>query len=335
MTAVAKKQQANVSPLEVEISRWLRNTAGEVVETRIMALDYVLDGGLRTGRIVEIYGPEQSGKTTLMLHIVRAFLEQKKGTVIYIDTEHALDERWAKLNGVDFEDRRFKLIQPDSTNEALQVVEKLAKYPEVSLIVLDSLPALALEEELEAEDFQATQPGLLARAFNRTLRILTSLLPRNGSCFVFSNQLRSSMTPYGSPETTPGGRMKNYAASYRLEVRRKDWIGTKKEPTGIVSTVRAVKNKCGQPYRTADIYITTNGLDVATTDAEFLLMLGLVTRNGSHYTLNSNTLLGKSALVNYLQQNRDQVYTLFKQKLEELRNQYDEPWEVQETDEEH
>lgn len=315
---MAKK---DLSPLEVEIARWVKNVDGTVVPTGIMPIDYVLDGGIRTGRIVEIFGPEQSGKTTVMLNIVKAFLNQTNGKVIYVDTEHALDTRWAVLNGVNLSDHRIALIQPNSTNEALEVIEKLCRYKEVKLIVLDSLPALALEEELDSQGYHSAQPGLLARAFNRTLRVLTSMLPQNGSVFVFSNQLRSSMSPYGSPETTPGGRMKNYSTSYRLEIRKKDWIGTKQAARGIVSTVRAVKNKCGQPYRAAEIYITSKGLDANLSNFDILVMLGIIQRSGTYFTVNNTTIQGKDQTVTYVEQNYNGLYAIFKQKLEELTNE--------------
>lgn len=311
---MAKKQTSSISPFEVAVSRWVRDIAGEVVATKIMPVDYVLDGGIRTGRIVEVFGPEQSGKTTLMLHIVRSFLESKDGKVVYVDTEHSIDANWALLNGVDFSDKRVVLIQPSSTNEALAAVEQLSKYKEVCLLVLDSLPALALEEELEAEDYHSAQPGLLARAFNRTLRVLTSTLPANNSVFVFSNQLRSSMAMYGSPETTPGGRMKNYAASYRLEIRKSDWIGTKQDAHGIVSTVRAIKNKCGQPYRAAEIYITSKGLDVELSNFNMLVSLGIIQRNGPTFVIDNTTFKSKAEILAYLKQNRDTVYTKFSEK---------------------
>jgi len=317
---VPSKKPQSLSPLEVEIKRWVRDLSGDIVRTKIMALDYVLDGGIRTGRILEIFGPEQSGKTTVMLHIAKAFLESRKGRVVYIDTEHALDERWAKLNGLDLSDERVVLIQPSSTNEALTIAERLCRYPEVSLIVLDSLPALALEEELQAEDYHSVQPGLLARAFNRTLRILTSALPQNQSVFVFSNQLRSSMSPYGAAETTPGGRMKNYSASYRLEIRKKDWIGTKQNATGIVSTIRAVKNKCGQPYRSAEVFITSQGLDLARSNFEMLVMLGLIQRNGSYYTLNGKSMR-KEDLTAYMLEHADELYAKFLEALEAMNRE--------------
>lgn len=318
---MGKKQQT--LPLDVEIARWTRQFTGETIETHIMPLDYILDGGIRTGRIIEIFGPEQSGKTTLILNIAAVFL--KRGTrVIYVDTEHVLDSRWAKFNGVDFSDPNFVLIQPDSTNQALEAIEKLSRYKEIGLFVLDSLPALALEEELEAEDYHSTQPGLLARAFNRTLRVLTSTLPKTGACFIFSNQLRSTLAPYGSPDTTPGGRMKNYAASYRIEIKRTDWIGTKQEARGIVSTIRAVKNKCGQPYRAAEIYITNKGLSVPESNFNMLLMLGIVKRSGSRYSCaalnDSNTFHTKEELLILLSENRDTIYKTFRAALEGIRD---------------
>lgn len=317
---MVKKQKPPLT-LDVELARWTSRLAGELVPTGLMPLDYVLDGGLRVGRIMEVFGPEQSGKTTIMLHIVSAFLQRDK-YVVYVDTEHALDEKWAKLNGVDVSNAKFVVIQPDTTNAAFEAIERFARYKEVALLVLDSLPALALEEELEAEDYHSTQPGLLARAFNRTLRILTSLLPKTGACFVFSNQLRSSMAMYGAQETTPGGRMKNYATSYRLEVRKKDWLGTKQAARGILSTIRAAKNKCGQPYRTSEVYITTSGLDVGTSNFELLVSLGLVTRSGNRYALapafNVSTSFEKSAMVSFLSEKRNEIYNTFLRLLGEM-----------------
>ncbi len=203
-------------------------------------------GGVPRGRVVEIYGPESSGKTTLMLHIV-ANAQKEGGTCAFIDTEHALDPIYAQKIGVDLDS--LLVSQPDSGEEALNICEALVKSGELAVVVVDSVAALAPKAELEGEMGQS-HVGLQARLMSQALRKLTGSINQSKTCVLFTNQIREKVAVmFGSPETTPGGRALKFYASVRMDIRRistiKDNSGT---AIGIRARVKVVKNKVSPPF---------------------------------------------------------------------------------------
>ena len=219
----------------------------EVISTGAFTLDIALGvGGVPRGRVVEIYGPESSGKTTLMLHIV-AEAQKNGGHCAFIDTEHALDPGYAAKIGVDLDN--LLVSQPDSGEDALNICEALVKSGELDVVVLDSVAALAPKAELAGEMGQS-HVGLQARLMSQALRKLTGSISRSKTCVIFTNQIREKVgVMFGSPETTPGGRALKFYASVRMDIRR---IATIKDNAGVAvgsrARVKVVKNKVAPPF---------------------------------------------------------------------------------------
>ena len=254
----------------------------DVISTGSIALDLVLGvGGVPRGRVIEIYGPESSGKTTLALHIL-AEAQKKRGTVAFVDAEHALDPDYAKKIGVNTND--LLLSQPDSGEEGLQIVESLVRSQAIDVIVVDSVAALAPRVEIEGE-MGDQQIGLQARLMSKALRKLASIVSKTKTTVIFLNQTRMKIgVMFGNPETTPGGMALKFYSSVRINLRRIAQIKQKEEIVGSRVRAKIVKNKVAAPFKTAefDIYYA-EGISGAADLINIGLKYEVIKRSGSWY----------------------------------------------------
>ncbi len=226
-----------------------RHLQVETISTGSLSLDYALGvGGLPRGRIIEIFGPESSGKTTVTLHCV-AQAQKAGGQAAFIDVEHALDPQYAKALGVDIDN--LLIAQPSSGEEALEITEMLVRSNAVDIIVLDSVAALTSKAEIDG-DMGDTTVGMQARLMSQAMRKLTPVVSKSRCVCIFINQIREKVgIMFGNPETTPGGRALKFFSSVRLDIRRKDAIKEGGEPIGYNTEVKVVKNKVAPPFKVA------------------------------------------------------------------------------------
>ena len=284
-----------------------------VIKTGALALDIALGiGGVPRGRILELYGPESSGKSTLALHIV-ANAQKNGGVAVYIDAEHALDPAYATKIGVNIDD--LIISQPDCGEEALNIAETLARSNAVDVIVIDSVAALVPKSELEGE-IGDSFIGLQARMMSQALRKLTATLARSNTCAIFINQIREKIgVMYGSPETTTGGRALKFYASIRMEIRRVTGIkGADTSEVGNRVKVKVTKNKMAPPFRTAEFDILFNeGISRTGSAIDIATDLNIIDKKGAWFSYNGERLgQGREAV-------REQFKTNTK-LLEEIEN---------------
>ncbi len=272
------------------------NVGIEVIPTGALAVDLALGvGGVPRGRVVEIFGPESSGKTTLMLHVI-ANAQKAGGTAAFIDAEHALDPAYAKKLGVNLQE--MLVAQPDSGEEALSICETLARSNALDVIVIDSVAALVPKAELEGEMGMATM-GMQARLMSQALRKLTAILAKSKTTCIFTNQLRETVgVMFGNPEPTPGGKARKFYASIRIDIRRRD---TLKDAAGVAIgnavKVKIVKNKVAPPFAEAEFEILYNqGINKEGGIIDVGIAHGVVDKKGAWLQFNGELIgQGKEA----------------------------------------
>lgn len=279
-----------------------KNVKVETYPTGSISLDLALGGGIPRGRIIEIYGPESSGKTTLMLHAI-AEVQKKGGTAAFIDAEHALDPTYAKRIGVDVDN--LLLSQPDNGEQALEIVETLVRSNAVDLIVVDSVAALVPRAEIEG-DMGDSLPGLQARLMSQALRKLTGVINKSKATVVFINQIRMKIgVMFGNPETTTGGNALKFYASVRMDIRRISQIKQADAVIGNRTRVKVVKNKIAPPFREAEFDIMYNqGISRAGDVLDLAVVNNIVEKSGAWFAYKDGKIgQGREAAKHYLQEN--------------------------------
>ena len=281
----------------------VRKVDVDVIPTGSISIDAALGvGGVPRGRIIEIFGPESSGKTTLSLHIIRE-AQRKGGMAAFVDAEHALDPEYAKRIGVKVDD--LLISQPDTGEQALEIVESLVRSNAVDVIVVDSVAALTPKAEIEGEMGQQ-HVGLQARLMSHALRKLTAIVSKSGTVVIFINQIRMQIGVfYGNPETTPGGKALKFYCSVRIDIRRAAQLKRGDEIIGNRTKVKIVKNKVAPPFRTAEFDIYYN--EGISTEADILntaISLDIVKKAGASISYDSFKLgQGFDAAKTYLKEN--------------------------------
>lgn len=281
----------------------------ETIPTGALSLDLALGGGIPKGRVIEIYGPESSGKTTLTLHAI-AEVQRQGGTAAFIDAEHALDPVYAKRIGVDVEN--LLLSQPDNGEQALEIVETLVRSNAVDLIVIDSVAALVPRAEIEG-DMGDSLPGLQARLMSQALRKLTGVINKSKATVIFINQIRMKIgVMFGNPETTTGGNALKFYASVRMDIRRISQIKQGENIVGNRTRVKVVKNKIAPPFREAEFDIMYNqGISTAGDVLDLATNRNLVEKAGAFYKYNGATIgQGREAAKEYLKENPEVLVEL-------------------------
>lgn len=277
----------------------------EVISTGILPLDLALGvGGIPRGRIIEVFGPESSGKTTVTLHMI-AEAQKQGGIAAFIDAEHALDPVYAKKLGVDIDN--LLISQPDNGEQALDIVEALVRSGAVDIIVVDSVAALVPKKEIEG-DMGDASVGLHARLMSQAMRKLTGIISKSKTIAIFINQIREKVgVMFGSPETTTGGRALKFYASVRLDVRRNDVIKQGTEIIGNHTKVKIVKNKVAPPFKTADFDIMYGeGVSKEGSIIDIATDLEILDKSGSWYSYKGSRLgQGKENVKDILRKNPD------------------------------
>src|SRR5579872_1909659 len=279
--------------------------ATDAVSTGSLGLDIALGiGGLPRGRVVEVYGPESSGKTTLALHVV-AEIQKKGGIAAYIDAEHAMDPGYAKKLGVDIDE--MLISQPDTGEQALEICDTLVRSGGVDIVVIDSVAALTPKAELEGE-MGDSLPGLQARLMSQALRKLTASISKSNTIVLFINQIRMKIgIMFGNPETTTGGNALKFYASVRLDIRRIGAIKDRDEVVGNQTRVKVVKNKVAPPFKQVEFDIMYGaGISKSGELLDLGAKAGIVEKSGSWFSYEGNRIgQGREAARKFLEQNSD------------------------------
>jgi recombination protein RecA len=282
----------------------------EAVSTGALALDLALGiGGLPRGRVVEIYGPESSGKSTLAMHVV-AEAQRNGGVCAYVDAEHAMDPVYAKAIGVNVDD--LLISQPDTGEQALEISDMLIRSGALDVLVIDSVAALVPRAEIEGE-MGDSHVGLQARLMSQALRKLTANLNRSRTIAIFINQLREKIgVMFGSPETTPGGRALKFYSSVRLDIRRIETIKDGAEAVGNRVRVKVAKNKCAPPFRQAEFDVAYGkGISREGSLLDVAVDLGIVKKSGAWFTYEGEQLgQGRENVKSFLAENLDLMFEI-------------------------
>jgi recombination protein RecA len=318
MAAAAQQQDRNkaldnaIAQIDKQFGKGAIMRLGEVAKLQVEAiptgsidLDLKLGvGGVPRGRIIEIYGPESSGKTTLAQHIL-AEAQRAGGVVAYVDAEHALDPTYAAKCGINVDE--MLISQPDTGEQALEIVDVLVRSGAVDAIVVDSVAALVPRAEIEG-DMGDSHMGLQARLMSQALRKLTSGISKSNSVVIFINQLREKIgVMFGNPETTPGGKALKFYASVRLDIRRQDAIKVGSEQTGSRVRVKIVKNKVAPPFRVAEFDLMFNeGISKEGGLLDVGLEMGILRKSGAFFSYGDMRLgQGRENAKEFLRQNHD------------------------------
>jgi len=289
----------------------------ELIPSGALSIDLALGGGYPKGRIIEIYGPESSGKTTLTLHAI-AEVQRSGGTAAFIDAEHALDPVYAKKLGVDTSN--LLISQPDNGEQALEIVETLVRSNAVDLIVVDSVAALVPQAEIEGE-MGDSHMGLQARLMSQALRKLTGIINKSKATIIFINQIRMKIgVMFGNPETTTGGNALKFYASVRLDIRRTGQIKVGEEVIGNRTKVKVVKNKIAPPFRQAEFDIMYNeGISTSGDVLDLAVQHNIVGKSGAWFDYHDSKIgQGREAAKVYLKEHADVMDEIDKQVREKV-----------------
>lgn len=286
------------------------NTDIEVIPTGCLALDLALGiGGLPRGRMIEIYGPESSGKTTVALHAV-AEAQKLGGIAAFVDAEHALDPVYAKALGVNLDE--LYVSQPDTGEQALDIVDSLVRSSAVDIIVVDSVAALTPKAEIEG-DMGDSHVGLQARLMSQALRKLTAIVNKSKTCVVFINQLREKVgVMFGNPEVTPGGKALKFYASIRIDVRKTDTLKDAEGASGNRTRAKVVKNKLAPPFRQAEFDILFGqGVSQEGCIIDLGVQYDIIKKSGAWYSYNDNKIAnGKEKMRAFLRDNAELAHEI-------------------------
>lgn len=298
--------------------------AVEVTSTGILPLDIALGvGGVPKGRLIEVFGPESSGKTTLCLSLL-AELQKNGGTAAFIDAEHALDPDWAQKLGVKLDD--LLVSQPDNGEQALEITEALIRSGGVDLLIVDSIAALVPRAEIEGEMGDA-QIGLQARLMSQALRKLTGVVSKSKTTVVFTNQLRLKVgIMFGNPETTPGGLAMKFYASMRMDVRKIETLKKNNEVYGTRVRVKVVKNKIAPPFKEAEFTINAAGIDRDEAIIDVAIANNILSKSGAFIRYGEKMLgQGKEAVKETLAQDAQLKAKITKEVMDKVLNKKNEP----------
>ncbi len=332
MTTDAKQQVLKdaIATIEKQFGKWAIMRMGDnanlgqvsTFHSGSYVMDLILGWGYPEGRVIEMYGHESSGKTTIALHAI-AEVQRRGEIAAFIDAEHALDPHYARKLGVDIDN--LLLSQPDYGEQALQIAEELAKTGAVKLIVIDSVSAMVPRAEVEG-DMGDSFMGLQARMMSQGLRKLTGILAKSGTSLIFINQIRMKIgVMFGNPETTSGGNALKFFASQRLEIRKGEKIlGDDKEQNGYICKIKTAKNKIFAPFKTVEVPIKwAEGISKSDDIVEASVILKLITRNGAFYTFGDQKFQGKAKMVDFIttdEKGRKTLETQIQSKIKDMRS---------------